>query len=71
MRWRRFRLWYIQEIVVLDPFCRDCHKPYMSMSDIELHHIFKAADRPELLFDLGNIMHLCNPCHSARTRRGE
>ena len=71
VRWRRFRLWYIAEVVALDPRCKDCERPFMAESAIELHHVFKAAAHPELLFDVGNIRALCHFCHSARTKRGE
>lgn len=69
--WRRFRHWYVQEIVAPDPFCQDCHEPFMSTSKIELHHVRKVAGHPELLYDTSNIRHLCHGCHSARTMGGE
>jgi 5-methylcytosine-specific restriction enzyme A len=72
--WRRFRSWYIRAFVAPDPRCQDCGGMFdaaKGWSDVELHHVEKVADRPDLKLTPSNIRHLCKACHTARTGRGE
>lgn len=70
-QWRRFREAYIDTVVSDTPWCLDCKGAFGSRSEIELHHVRKLADHPELRFEAANIRHLCCRCHSIRTARGE
>jgi len=36
---------------------------------LEVHHVKRVADHPELAFDPGNCAVLCAPCHTAETNR--
>jgi len=38
---------------------------------IDVHHIRKIADRPDLRLTLANLMSLCKRHHAIRTQRGE
>lgn len=72
--WRRFRFWYIRKFVAPNPRCQDCDRLFdagKKWADVELHHIQKVAEHPELKLTPGNIRHLCKGCHTARTGRGE
>ena len=64
-RWQKFRLSYLWQY----PLCVDC-LPH-PVAATEVHHIQKAADRPDLMFDCDNLMALCKSCHSTRTANGE
>ncbi|HWM47082.1 MAG TPA: HNH endonuclease [Xanthobacteraceae bacterium] len=35
---------------------------------LEVDHIKRVKDAPELAFELSNLQTLCTPCHSAKTR---
>jgi 5-methylcytosine-specific restriction protein A len=52
-----------------DPCCEDC-LPRITPA-VDVHHIRKIADAPELRLVMSNLMSLCKPCHSVRTARGE
>ncbi len=66
-RWRRFRLTYLAG----NPLCADCAAAGRVTAAIEVHHILRAADRPDLMLDPENVLGLCKAHHSARTARGE
>jgi 5-methylcytosine-specific restriction protein A len=65
--WRRFRIGFLAR----NPLCADCERRELLTPATEVHHVAKVADRPDLRFDPANVMALCQPCHSARTARGE
>jgi 5-methylcytosine-specific restriction protein A len=60
-----------------DPLCADCleeGRTYAGQdynNPLEVHHIEKVADEPEMRLDLDNLMTLCRVQHSIRTARGE
>jgi 5-methylcytosine-specific restriction enzyme A len=66
-RWQRFRVWYLAE----HPLCVDCERRGRITPALEVHHIAKVADRPDLRLVEANCMALCKACHQRRTARGE
>ncbi len=36
---------------------------------LEVHHVARVADRPELAFTPSNCLTLCGPCHTEETNR--
>ena len=36
---------------------------------LEVHHVKRVADRPDLAFDPGNCLSLCGTCHTIETNR--
>jgi 5-methylcytosine-specific restriction protein A len=54
-----------------NPLCVDCREAGRLTAASEVHHILKVRDRPDMRLDPGNVMGLCQSCHSARTGRGE
>lgn len=64
-RWRRFRDWFLSQPE--NVICADCRvKP-----SIEVHHVKKVRDYPELKLEPSNCRGLCKGCHSARTLAGQ
>lgn len=53
-RWRKVR----RLVLSSEPSCRVCGRPAT-----EVHHIEKASERPDLAYDLDNLMPLCRACH--------
>ncbi|MCP4876121.1 MAG: HNH endonuclease [Gammaproteobacteria bacterium] len=51
--------------------CSDCEQQGKPTLASEVHHVIKRRHRPDLTFARGNLLSLCKPCHSKRTRRGE
>ncbi|MBN9007334.1 MAG: HNH endonuclease [Rhizobiales bacterium] len=45
--------------------CRHCGAP----GPLEVHHVKRVKDAPELAYDLGNLLTLCKACHSAETKK--
>jgi 5-methylcytosine-specific restriction enzyme A len=43
--------------------CRDCG----ARKRLEVHHVKRVADHPELAFDAANCLSLCSPCHTRHT----
>lgn len=43
--------------------CRTCSK----RGRLEVHHVKRVADHPELSFDPANLTTLCSSCHSIQT----
>ena len=65
--WRRFRRAYLAQ----HPLCHDCQFEGLATEAVEIHHIKKVADHPELRFERTNQLGLCKSCLSKRTARGE
>lgn len=66
-RWRRLRA-----LLLLDePLCRDCRRMGRLTAAVEVHHVERRRDRPDLAFDPENLICLCKACHSRRTRAGQ
>jgi len=60
-RWQELRL----EILRRDRWqCRECGKP----GRLEVHHIKRVRDFPDLAYDPANLMCLCGSCHTKVTR---
>jgi 5-methylcytosine-specific restriction protein A len=56
----------------MDPLCEDCITIHdRSTQAVDVHHIKKIIDAPELRLAMDNLMSLCKPCHQIRTARGE
>lgn len=53
-----------------EPLCRDCLETGRVTEAIDVHHIV-ALSKGGPRLDPANLMSLCKPCHSVRTRRGE
>ena len=67
-RWRNTRAQKLQ----MDPLCEDCITIHdRSTQAVDVHHIKKIIDAPELRLAMDNLMSLCKPCHQIRTARGE
>ena len=45
--------------------CRHCG----SRRRLEVHHVKRVADHPELAFEPGNCLTLCGPCHTVETNK--
>jgi 5-methylcytosine-specific restriction protein A len=45
--------------------CVECSAP----GPLEVHHVKRVKDAPELAFDLSNLLTLCKTCHSAHTKK--
>lgn len=54
-----------------DPLCEDCKEAKRVIVAREVHHIVKIKDAPELRLVMSNLRSLCDPCHDARSARGE
>lgn len=39
-----------------------------NVHELEVDHIKRVKDAPELAFELSNLQTLCKPCHSAKTK---
>lgn len=57
----------------INSLCEDClsKQPQKLTPAVEVHHIQKITDAPELRLEISNMMSLCKPCHTIRTNRGE
>ena len=64
--WQRFR----DAFLMSHPLCSDC-LPKQVTPAIEVHHIKRLRDAPELRLVEANCLGLCKAHHSARTARGE
>jgi len=40
-----------------------------SRNKLEVHHLQRVRDRPDLAFDLGNLRTLCRDCHAVETEK--
>jgi len=65
-RWRKFRRWFLN----CNPWCADCVEESQQPA-IEVHHVQKVREHPELRLKESNCLALCKSCHSIRTARGE
>lgn len=64
-KWRTFRAWFL--VQPENVICADCgERPSM-----DVHHVRKVRDFPQLRLEPSNCRGLCHGCHSARTLRGE
>lgn len=57
--WTRLRNRWIKH----HPFCEHCKGPAQ-----EVHHIIPRSVRPDLVYDVNNLMSLCIDCHRAHHR---
>jgi len=55
----------------MNPLCTDCITLGIVSGATDIHHIEKLRDRPDLKYEEGNLMPLCQYHHSVRTRKGE
>lgn len=53
------------------PLCEDCLAVGRTTPAVDIHHVRKVVDAPELRLDRANRRRLCKACHEARTARGE
>ena len=60
--WQRFRAM----VIIKRPCCEDC----LWEPSLDVHHILKLKERPDLRLDERNVLALCKPCHSRRTQKG-
>lgn len=66
-KWRKCRASFLSK----QPLCHDCSERGWVTPAVDVHHILKVADHPELRLDHANLMALCKSCHATRTQRGE
>jgi 5-methylcytosine-specific restriction enzyme A len=66
-QWREFRRLYLLE----HPLCVDCQAEGRDEFAVEVHHVAKRKDRPDLAYDPDNVAGLCKGHHSKRTRAGK
>jgi hypothetical protein len=53
------------------PYCFDCMTMYSRpVPATEVHHIVEQIDRPDLVFDMENLLALCHDCHNRRHGKG-
>lgn len=61
-RWQRVR----RRALVRDLYqCQKCGY----RQNLEVHHVQRVADYPELAFDVDNLLTLCRTCHTEETNR--
>jgi 5-methylcytosine-specific restriction endonuclease McrA len=65
--WQRFR----RTVLKGNPLCADCLAKGIPTAATELHHQTKIKHDPTRRLDRENVTPLCDPCHNARTARGE
>ncbi len=79
-QWQQFRLRYLAQ----HPLCHDCLNPDPLTTKnafdepasrvepaVHIHHKQKLSERPDLKYEEGNLMPLCERHHNERTARGE
>jgi 5-methylcytosine-specific restriction protein A len=66
-RWSQFSKWFRTQY----PLCADCLEAGKVHPCSEVHHKIKLSERPDLKYEVSNLMALCGPCHKIRTARGE
>lgn len=66
-QWRRLR----ERVLFQRPLCEDCRARGELTLSAEVHHVVKVADDWQRRLDPDNLMALCEPCHRARSARGE
>jgi 5-methylcytosine-specific restriction protein A len=54
-----------------NPLCEDCEANGRATPATELHHKVKIRHDPTRRLDRENTVPLCDPCHNARTAKGE
>lgn len=60
--WRRLR----RAVLARDRCCQGCG----ATNQLHMHHIKAWATHPELRFDVGNVVLLCESCHYDKHRKG-
>ena len=63
---RKYRKWRAA-ILAEEPLCRLCAEQGITMRAVELDHIKRRTDSPELLMERKNVQPLCAACHEAKT----
>ena len=53
-KWNRWRRRYL----MAHPTCARC-----GLAGEEVHHVIPRAQRPDLMYEVGNVMTLCRACH--------
>lgn len=76
-RWREFRAYFLRQ----HPLCAGSEAGWTGqeprpgsthiVAAVDVHHMKKVRDFPELKFNESNCMPQCAPCHRIRTSRGE
>lgn len=65
--WARFARRYKQ----LHPLCESCLIDGKTSPAVDVHHIVKLKDRPELRLDENNVMSVCRACHKMLDNAGK
>lgn len=63
-RWKRMRLMYLNE----HPLCASCEARGLVVEATEVDHIDEQGPRGGRGYDESNLMAMCKPCHSRKTR---
>ena len=66
-QWQQFRERYLAE----HPLCFDCEAEGRVSAAVDVHHIVKLRERPDLKYIDSNLMSLCSEHHKKRTAKGE
>lgn len=48
---------------VHNPLCQVCEAEGRTTPAVDVHHIQKVSDRPDLLLDWDNLLSVCRKCH--------
>lgn len=64
-RWRDLRL----AVLAADPLCRECARRGLTSLATEVDHVIPRCERPDLMWERGNLQGLCRGCHIEKTRR--
>ncbi len=52
------------------PLCQMCEQECRTTLAVDVHHIVKVSDSPELLLDWDNLLSVCRLCHVKLDRNG-
>ena len=58
-RWRRLS----ERIRRSNPLCEECLNNNRVTASVDVHHIIPIKDRPDLKYDMNNLVALCRACH--------
>ena len=61
--WQRLR----KRKLLTDPYCADCKSQGRATLAVEVDHIIRISERPNLRLDWNNLQSLCQSCHAAKS----
>jgi 5-methylcytosine-specific restriction protein A len=70
-RWRH-PVWGLRAVTLRrHPICVACKQAGRVVASTEVDHVVPHRGDPALFWSPTNLQGLCNPCHGAKTKRGE